>query len=93
MVRIQRVEQNLDGVFNGEVIDPYNKIKNNMNVLKSRSSDLKLKTRSSATGVYLYVLIIFIALVGLATKSNILLLFSSIVLAGVVLINILHLVL
>ena len=89
MISIQRVGNNL----NEKVLDPYKKIKNDMKVLNSHSKDLKLKTKSIFTGVYLYVIFLIIASLGIVTKNNMLLLFSGIVLGGIVLINILHLAL
>mgnify|MGYP001278592376 CR=1 FL=1 len=89
MISIQRVGNNL----NEKVLDPYNEIKNDMKVLDSHSNDLKLKTKSAFTSVYLYVIFLIIASLGIVTKSSMLLLFSGIVLGGIVLINILHLAL
>ena len=83
---IQKVADSLDK----NVINPYNEIKNDMNVLKSRSNDLKLRTTSSLSNIYVYVFFIVMAIIAVLTKKTFLILFSAIILGFIVFINILY---
>lgn len=89
MVRVQKVVRE----FENGVFRPYNEIKNDMKLLKTRSQDIKLRTNSIISNIYLYVVFVVIGMIGIVTKNSLLLLFSGIVLGVIVLINILYLML
>ena len=88
MVDIQQVKEQQDTY----VIRPYNEIKNEMRMLKSHSNELKLKTNSYITNIYLYIFFIVVGIIGLVTKNSIFLLFSAIFLGVIVFFNILNLI-
>ena len=64
-----------------------------MKLLKTRSQDIKLRTNSIISNIYLYVVFVVIVMIGIVTKNSLILLFSGIVLGVIVLINILYLML